>query len=100
MRIEDVTSGYPRRYSRNNRTSRLPQPTDKGFHRNSDNTEELTEDKEGKNVHIEHIEDEILNGEDFLTRILKPMLVNFDQSIIKFALGWGHSVLLTKNKNA
>ena len=62
MRIEDITSGYPRRYSRNNRTSRLPQPTDKGFHSNLKDTEELKEDKEGKNVHLEHIEDEILNG--------------------------------------
>jgi hypothetical protein len=62
MRIEDITSGYPRRYSRTNRTSRLPQPTDKGFHNNSTDTEELKEDKEGKNVHLEHIEDEILNG--------------------------------------
>jgi len=62
MRIEDITSGYPRRYSRTSRTSRLPQPTDKGFHNNSTDTEELKEDKEGKNVHLEHIEDEILNG--------------------------------------
>ena len=62
MRIEDITSGYPRRYSRNNRTSRLPQPTDKGFHNTVDDTNELKEDKEGKNVHIEHIEDEILNA--------------------------------------
>jgi hypothetical protein len=62
MRIEDITSGYPRRYSRTNRTSRLPQPTDKGFHSNLKDTEELKEDKEGKNVHLEHIEDEILNG--------------------------------------
>ena len=62
MRIEDITSGYPRRSHRTDRTSRRTQPSDKGFHNSSEATEELTEDKEGKNVHIEHVEDEILNA--------------------------------------
>ena len=62
MRIEDITSGYPRRYSRNNRTSRMSQPDDKGFHKTTNGKDDLIEDKEGKNVHIEHVEDEILNA--------------------------------------
>jgi hypothetical protein len=43
-------------------------------------------------------EEDILNNSELLTRIIKPILVKFDQSIVKFSLGWGHSVVLTKNK--
>ena len=103
MRIEDITSGYPRRSNRSDRTSRRPQPDDKGFHKTTNGKEdlidqELTEDKEGKNVHIEHIEDEILNAgyagvqkSINIMRGLLSMLKGHAKKSIKVTIKWDGS---------
>ena len=56
-------------------------------------------DDDSKEVEDFKEEDFQKKNSDYLIRIIKPQLALFSESIIKFSVGWGHTVILTKNRS-